>query len=478
MVTCPPLRSRTYHVRLAIVAALGSVLAAGCAGPEQPAATCRTAPGASRPNLLVVTICSLRFDHTSVAGYERSTTPWLATLARDGVVFEQMVAASSWTKPATASILTGTTPLVHGLFDFYRREDVIAGRVPPKRALPADFLTLPECLAEAGYDTFGRINNIHAGDVFGLTQGLADVEVEHGMPAAAMLDDLQTWLMARSDTRPFFGWLFTRDVHTPYAPEADAYARFARHPVEADFAAQRATITQVVREHTAAGERVPVARQEQWIDLYDAALVELDATLQRIPALLSATGHGQDTIVLVTADHGERFFERGQIGHGGRLDEAVLRVPLIIRGPGIARGRRSQRVVRSIDLYPTILDVAGVETDLPLQGVSLAAVARGQAADPPSRSAYATQGEGHVLRHGPYKLHARAKRTTLHHLPTDPDERTDLSTAQGERTLALQRELASWVEGSRRLAERHGQAVERPLPPDVVDQLRALGYLD
>jgi arylsulfatase A-like enzyme len=266
-------------------------------------------------------------------------------------------------------------------------------------------------------------------------------------------------------------------VHVPYAPAAEAYARFARHPVVDDFAAQRDEIVRDVRARVAAGEDVPVVLQEQWTDLYDAALWTLDAALAGLPALLAGTGHGDDTVVVVTVDHGERFFERGRFGHGGRLDEPVLRVPLIVAGAGIAKDRRIPAVVRSVDLYPTLAEIAGVDTTLPLQGLNLAPVLRGAAGTPPPATAYATQGKTHVLRDGQYKLHVRAGGAALHHLPSDPGERTDLRARHPDVVRRMHGALERWIAESRRLAAEREDTTERELTPEVVEQLRALGYV-
>lgn len=453
-------------------------LALGCAAPEPGASL-----AGSRPNLVLVVLCSFRTDHLGAAGYGRDLTPFLDRLAQEGVFFEQAVASSSWTKPTAASLLTGLTPNVHQMLDFYPLDAIRERRITPGRVLPEGFVTLPEALAEAGYATACRVNNVHAGEFFGLTQGCQDQVTRHGMRTPAMVADLAAWLEGLDRRRPFFFLLFTRDAHTPYNPPYPAYRRLdrtGRPPPEEGYREWRRQLDAEVRRRVEAGEAVPEELRTRWVDLYDAQLPALDAALAEIPRVLAQAGVAGDTWIVVTGDHGERFFEHGGIGHGGRLDEAVLRVPLILHGPGLPAGRRIPDLVRSIDLYPTLAALAGAATPPVLQGESLLPLLAGlPPRETPERSAFASfNGIAHAVRLGSWKLYAGPGDVrALYDLASDPGESRDRLAAERRAAHRLARELARWREQEEALARVVAPAGTRELPPEVIRELEALGYL-
>jgi len=454
--------------------------ATSCGEPEPPAPSARPLPKPGAPSIVLVTLCSLRLAHTGLGGYHRPTTPFLDALAASGTVFENAMSASSWTKPATASLLTGFTTNVHGLSDAYDVPDVQRGAVEPSRVLPDDTTTLAECLRAGGYDTACRVNNVNAGPFFNLTQGFDDVGAVFTQPTAGMIDDLAAWLETRPEpARPFFFLLFTRDAHHPYQPRYDTFVRFARDPPvpRGRFEDWRADVNRQVRELAARRAPVPADLQRAWVDLYDAALADLDEALSRLPSVLAEAGVAERTIVVVTADHGERFFEAGAIGHGGqRLDQAVLHVPLVFSGPGIPAGRRVRGLVRTIDLFPTIAALAGVEPPPGLQGTSLAGVLAGDGAEPAPASAFASNGTAHAVRAGDWVLVRRPSgREALFALRDDPHERSSRLASEPEHAASLRSELERW----RAEEERHGvgDGGTRTLSPEVKRQLEALGYL-
>lgn len=479
---------RVLALVLVVVLAAGA-LALGCreAPPEGTLA-------GSRPNIVLVVLCSARYHHLGAAGSSRELTPFLDRLAAEGVFFENAVSASSWTKPSAASLMTGLTPNVHQLLDFYSLQAIQAGEVGERRVLPEAFVTLPETLRSNGYETFCRVNNVHAGKFFELTQGCEDSLTRHGLDMAGMVEELDGWLATRKgrDDRdgpdgsggeaPFFAYLFNRDLHTPYAPPYESYRRLHRAgelPSRAEFGAFRREVNDRVWKLTDAGEPVPEELQHRWIDLYDAQLPPLDRALAGLRESLERVGHADDTLIVVTADHGDRFFEHGDIDHGSTLDDPVIKIPMIFNGPGVAGGQRRPGVTRSIDLFPTLAAVAGAEPPPVLQGRSLVPLLADPAASLPAVSAFSSfGGHLHAVRMGRYKLIAGWRRTPeLYDLESDPYEHHDLRDAEPETARRLQAELRRWLEEEERLAAETAPVEKRELPPEVVDELRALGYL-
>lgn len=466
------------RLRRLSAALLPFVLAAACgpgsSGPPDPAG--------SRPNIVLVVLCSWRADHMGAWGYEWGLTPFLDRLAAEGVSFENAVSASSWTKPSSTSLLTGLTPNVHGMVDFYRLNEILERRITPKRVLPGGFETLPEVLAEAGYATACRVNNVHAGAFFGLTQGCADELTRHGMTTGAMVDDLEAWLGRLDGRRPFFFLLFSRDAHTPYNPSYESYVATDRSgaPVAPEaYREYRIDLDRRVRGTVAEGAEAPADLQRRWVDLYDAQLPEIDRALARLPGVLQRAGAAGDTWIVLTADHGERFFEHGLIGHGGLLDEPVLEVPLILHGPGAPAGLEVSELVRSIDLYPTLAELAGAPVPPVLQGESLLPLLRGEARSGPVSAFSSTDGDAFALRQGRYKLLlARGAAPAVYDLEEDPGELVDLAPSRPDLLRRLSRELSRWRSEERTLARLVAPAGTRELSPEVLEELRSLGYLD
>lgn len=475
--------ARRVPAAVLVVALATGALALGCREAEP-----RETLAGSRPNIVLVVLCSLRYHHLGAAGYFRELTPFLDRLAAEGVFFENAVSASSWTKPSAASLMTGLTPNVHQLLDFYSLQAIQAGEVAERRVLPEAFVTLPETLRSSGYETFCRVNNVHAGKFFELTQGCEDSLTRHGLNMAGMVEELDGWLSTREDRDgprdegPFFAYLFNRDLHTPYAPPYESYRRLHRAgelPSPAELGAFRREVSDRVWKLTDAGEPVPEELQHRWIDLYDAQLPPLDRALAGLRESLERAGHAEDTLIVVTADHGDRFFEHGDVDHGSTLDDPVLKIPMIFNGPGVAGGQRRPGVTRSIDLFPTLAAVAGAEPPAVLQGRSLVPLLADPEASLPAVSAFSTfGGHLHAVRKGRYKLIAGWRRTPeLYDLESDPYEHHDLRDAEPETVRRLQAELRRWLDEEQRLAAETAPVEQRELPPEVLDELRALGYL-
>jgi len=463
---------------------LALCIVAGCSERRDPRDA--EVPGASasprRPNLVMIVLCSLRRAHLGFAGYPRDTTPFIDSLAAGGTSFERAFGAASWTKPSTASLLSGLTPNVHGMTDFYRARTIAGLGFSPKRRLADEIVTLPELLAEAGYATMGRVNNIHAGHYFNMDQGFQNTRsIDSSTDTPEMLDDFEDWVSDLEPDRPFFFFLLTRDAHVTYRPKYAFYRRFARSPVAADvYDRWIEEIKPRVNALERAGEPIPEALQTQWIDLYDAELRQLDTALSALPGILERSGRASNTIVVLTADHGERLFDaHGATSHGGGfLEEHLIHIPLIFHGSGIPAGQKIDAIVRSIDLYPTLAELAGATPPDVVQGRSLLPRIRGEAL--PALSAFASFEEhSHALRMGDDKLHqSETGELALFDVADDPEEVSDRSEESPERVARLHRELQRWLDDEEALRSRVARGEARELSPEALESLRELGYIE
>jgi arylsulfatase A-like enzyme len=312
--------------------------------------------------VLLFVIDTLRADHLGTYGYPRATSPHIDRLASQALVFENVVAQSSWTTPATASILTGVTPPVHGAEHLSER---MRKKVP----------SLAESLRRAGWRTGAFVTNTNVRSQLGFGRGFDAhrLLLEEASPANVhssaleLIDEALVWLDKSPRSRTFL-YLHPSDPHGPYNPPAPFRGRFA--PADASPELIRASDPLKVfrsdpKYQTDADHELLVAR-------YDEEIAFTDAAFGRLRRELEERGLWEDALVLVTADHGEEFFDHGGVGHGRTLYTAQLHVPLLLRVPGMAPGRRAE-LVRQIDIAPTVLDAVGEEPPAGMEGRSLLA---------------------------------------------------------------------------------------------------------
>src|SRR5512139_1322212 len=282
-------------------------------------------PSAGRPNVLLITIDTLRADRLGCYGDRDAATPVLDALAARGVRFPDAVAHVPLTLPSHATILTGVTPLKHGVRDN-------AGFV-----LGSTLRTLAEQFRAGGYETAAFVSGFPVHHRFGLARGFETYDdrfPQGGDPARPpyverradqTIAAVTAWLARRSaeDRRPFFIWLHLFDPHAPYDPPEPYRSRFSARP-------------------------------------YDGEVAFADAQIGVLLGRLQQVGQRGQTLVLATSDHGEGLGEHGEPTHGLFIYDSTIRVPLILAGPGVPSGRVVASLARGIDLAPTLLDLAHV----------------------------------------------------------------------------------------------------------------------
>jgi arylsulfatase A-like enzyme len=341
-------------------------------------------------------IDTLRQDHLAAYGYGRETAPRLSRLAAEGAVL-QGLSPTSWTRPATASLLTGLHPLRH--------QTLIGAD-----ALDGAAVTLAETLAARGYQTVGLSGNAQVSQEAGLGQGfskflleLPSREASSGPSDAERLNRrLEPLLPALR--APFFLYLHYMDPHSPYAPPT----AWDGAPLDPRLAT-RAGLGPEAWDPTRRQARDPQLIRDM-VDLYDGEIRETDRRIAEVLGALRARGLLEDAVTVVTADHGEEFEDHGRLSHGFTLYEEMVRVPLVVHAPGrVAPARHGPASL--LDVMPTVLGLAG----LPL---------------PPT--------DGRDLS-GPLRLGQpdRAPRSFLLHL--DVREMVGLGFRQGDRKLILAR---------------------------------------
>ncbi len=460
MEVCPAVRPHRSRSTRALLAVLACALVIGCAGEREEVE-------AFRPNIVIVMIDALRADRLGVDGYPLPTTPNIDALAAEGAYFSSALAHSTWTKPSIATLITSLYPSQHGI----QRVSVDAAALRTE-TLDDSLVTLAERLQAGGYATAAVINQVHLQGRFGFGQGYDYYDDKRGRNAFRLNGRLRSWLEGL-EGGPFFAYLHYLDLHWPFTlslPEkADAFGP-----------------TAMKSEPPTSGQEAPEwgSRLDDPDDLralqarYDHEVAYSDAAVGELVEQLRELGLYEDTLILVTSDHGEAFLEHGQLGHGFAPHEELLRVPLVIRQPSrlSAFTGRVERPVGLIDVMPTLLELAGLEPQPGAQGESIVPLLRGE--EMAERVIFSDTFDAFGARSRAHKLiWYNDERKEFFDLTTDPGELNSMA----EPCRGVCRELAQQIRPFRRLmlkSRESNPAGTAELNPDDVETLRALGYLD
>ena len=418
-------------------------------------------------NVVVIDICSARADHFGAYGYGRDTTPEMDALAKEGVLFEQAIAQSSWCLPNYATLFTGHTPEVHGQYVNI-----------PFRQLPAFETTVAERMKEAGYETGAFSGGVYMMPAWGLQRGF-DTFVNRYSTATGTADRLadlapgiRDWV--RGTKGAFFLYVAVDDLHAPYqSDDPDRYDKtyqgIARDTDTLTVAFGRAYNGEPLRAESPLIPKLAAFRADpgalpHLAARYDASLHSTDHEIGRLIAALKHEHLWDNTVVIVTADHGEMLGEHGLLGHTEGLYEGVLHVPLIVHHPGFpqSRGRRVASQVRRIDLAPTLLEIGRARADdLELQGLSLVPLLRDPSLSLRDASYASSKGnraalsdtliDERVVRTSRWKLlwYLRRDRFELYDLRADPGERRNVAAENPDVVAALAKLLLDETERAR-----------------------------
>lgn len=428
---------------------------------------CRSTPP---PNVVVVLVDTLRADHLGCYGNQSGLTPFVDGFADRGIRYAHAYAGAPWTMPSIASMFTARWPSQHGVVNL-------------ASVLPGTERTLATVLRERGYATAGFLATRSLPAAGGLGQGF---EVWQEVIEAGALQGTGrgvnarafAWLDARpaADRRPLLLYLHYMEPHFPYDPLPDQLeAVLARYGFTAEQRAAWEARVGVFLEHAMAegGGRpddMAVVR-----DYYLAAVATTDVVLRELVDGLTARGVLPNAVVVLTADHGEEFYEHGAVGHGVDLFNETLQVPLILHVPGRPPGVVAD-TVSLLDVAPTILDLVGVPPEARFEGRSLvrpvsdapayAELPSTPAGKPPEQNRAVVQGDGKLAT-------TPAGQEQFYDLARDPGERDP----EGLDTTA-RAALRQALDGLRaRAGHDVGTAQRRELDEATRERLRALGYV-
>ena len=400
-------------------------------------------PEKSSPNVVLITIDTLRADHLGCYGYQQIKTPNIDGLAADGALFTRAFTTVPVTLPSHSAMLTGTYPMLSGMHDF------AANKLSPQQP------TLAAVLKQSGYATGAVIAAAVLDSRFGLNQGF-DFYYDHfdfsrleeanldemERPGNLVADQALDWL-SKNSQKKFFLWMHLYDPHFPYRPPEPYASEYASNP-------------------------------------YDGEIAFADAQVGRLLRFLKDKGLYQHTVIVLSGDHGESLGEHGEKTHGFFIYNATMHVPLMIRLPGKSEALKLDAPVSLVDLMPTVLSVVGAEIPSQVQGRSLLPVIHGDKIDR-ERSLY---GETFLPRihfnwselrgteNGKYHF-IDAPRPELYDLAKDPGELHNLlpdKKAVGEEMRAKLAALIRDYSAGKEMAEK------TPLDPALMERLKSLGY--
>jgi arylsulfatase A-like enzyme len=486
-----------------------------------------------RPNILLVVLDATRADACSCYGAQRLTTPSLDMLAATGTLYEQAISAAPWTLPAFASLFTGFFP---NQLNIYERRRLAAG-VP----------TLASVLSEDGYTTFGVTANSWMGDDFGLQRGFAQFhkmwqlfqnsqdlnelsvlskapesvsrfrsllsQWRVGNPLANLINSAynRAWAYrrdqgsqlvhrvlswVRTQSSPWFAFVHFMEPHLEYKPPRSLRNRFVQCQAQARQLIQQDQMRMAWR-HIAGVERLSDEELATWRDLYFAEVARADAELGKLLVMLDELGQLEQTVVIVTADHGESLGEHGLLSHQYGVYDHLIRVPLVIRyRPGFPAGARIPNQVQTLDLFASILRIAGMDSQhptsliLPPHGEPRSfTVAQYGIPRPPHdaqlrRYGLRSEDVQHfargfcALRDERYKLIAGTDGSVqLYDWQNDREEQEDLSVELPNITRELLAKLETWERDLEGIKEED-EPEEWEMDPSTAARLRGLGYIE
>lgn len=427
-------------------------------------------------DVIIVVLDTLRADHLTQYGYATETSSGLAKFASVATQFEQAWAPASWTLPSTTTILTGQHPLRHGMRH-------------PGDILPSEAVTLAERMRDAGWHTAGFSHNVSVAPRHGMNAGFDHFVINTGKVlgyphARKLLVEANNWLDDQP-AEPTLMYLQPMNCHGPYkVPESRRSVLLGREPSQG-FHYYQGMMGKILGEKDIAArkkvtDRYIASAKEQ----YDTAIRYETDELGRWFDELQSKGRFDDALVIVTADHGEEFFEHGGFSHGYSLHGEVLHVPLFIKFPGQSAAVKISQPVGLADILPTVMEVTGIPVENgPADGRSLVPLLRGGTL-PPAPLVFEVDWQkrfvGQAILADGWK-YLRIEQSydgvrdavRLYQPAIDRGEANDVAALHPERVLSLSTQLDEQL---RQLTS--GITPESRISAEDQKQLEALGYLE
>jgi arylsulfatase A-like enzyme len=460
----------------------------------------RTESTSEPPSIIVLMVDTLRYDFLGSSGFRGEISPNLDWLAKESVTFENCFSQAPWTKPSIATLFTSTYPSVHRVTDhggiFAARSSEVAEPPLASEMLSEQLVTLAEHFSENGYRTAAFVTNPWLAPGYGFEQGFEAYELLDD--TKSMLQRSRDWLGTVPQRNPFFLYLHFMDVHAPYnAPETDFQAMLSNPSLRTETDSKPGSFPPYLQgvPWFDSGELDDDGREQTWSELvlwrmstskvlrarYAANIRDFDRRIAPFLHQLRQTGLLDRTFLVLTSDHGEELLEHGGWDHGYSLYDHQIKIPLFIRMPNAEKsGRRIESVVSLIDLMPTLASLTGLEVPAGSQGRDFSSLLEGGTPDETfSFSTSVKHRDGvHSVRSNRHKLifDRNSDSWSLFDILDDPGEYRDIAEQNKPLTDRLRAELRDHLEQLG--AQESMEPVLSPIPTELLDRLRALGYLE
>lgn len=445
-----------------------------------PLGACSQEPA---PSVVVVVVDTLRADHLTQYGYASPTSPALDEFARTSTRFTEVWSTTSWTAPATASLLTGLYPARHGTRSF-------------REVLHASAPSVAEALRDDGWRTLGYSHNANISATTRFDQGFDTFEAYEDLrkdllypDASVAVDSFAAELPTLKRSR-FFAFFQLMNTHGPYRVPAGSEDDLLGRAPSAAFTYKNPVMVGILEGHVERRAEMDEAMRTSLVEQYDTSVRYTTDQVGRLFDALRAHEAWDRSLVILTADHGEELFDRGGFSHGYTLAPEVARVPLLVKLPGQREGRVVDTPVSLVDLAPTLLGLAGLAPAMPLDGESLLPLLRGEEGaagrlagrkllldlDWPGRcQARALVAGGRRVIATDRDYQGRSGVLELYDVRRDPTERRDLAGQHDAEAQSLLDALLA--ESSRLEAAALPQDADATADVDM-ERMKALGYAD
>ena len=429
-------------------------------------------------NVIVLLIDTLRADKLSAFNKKsRVKTPVIDALAKEGAVFLTAQSPENWTKPAVASVLTGLHPMTHQ-------------QKTGESALPASAVMVSEHLKENGFATGSFIANGYVSDRFGFDQGWDHytnyIRENKSVEAQNVFKEAGDWIEANKDKR-FFAYIQTIDPHVPYDPPQPYVKMYDPDPYDGQVRPRMTGILLGKAKRRPPAVTFDARDKKQLLALHDGEITQHDKHLGTFIERMKALGVWDNSVFVITSDHGEEFNDHGSWGHGHSIYQELLHVPLYIRLPGVVEAnKRVENVVSTMDISATVLDASGVEAMPTDEGQSLLGYTNGSIPSRPALAFSDFQQDRRVITAAGWKFILRGNLTsTLFDLSKDPREKNETTAAAhpiAQRYLRIMqsqflgaKDRAHWLDaeqGEKKALKKENADMDE----QIKEQLKALGY--
>ncbi len=406
-----------------------------------------------KPNIVLAVIDTLRADRLPFYGYDRETAPFLSDLSRSSYLFINAYSASSWTPPSTASIFTSVYPFQHGVVNgmLAFQKELKTNPSALINRIPDSLTTIPEKLKNAGYKTFAVTDNLNICEAEGFSRGFDKFANFTYQGAERVNEALMSWTNEIRNADPYFIYLHYNDPHQPAHGRPPLYEKKPEFP-------------------------------EDYKSKYDSEIRYVDEHLEE---LFIKFDWLDDTIFVLTSDHGEELWETHRFGHGFSLHNSVIHVPLLIRLPtGAARPVSINSIVSNMDILPTLIDYLELDPINESAGQSLMDFLKRKKPDEKPETAFSyldnkqNQDFQQIFRavlHGPWKaLHVDPNNKALYNLENDPQENQNIYT---QHPVLAEKLLKKFMDFEIHCSHYFSEQVKIELDDQQIESLKSLGYI-